>query len=147
MKWEYKKREKIKLWGCETNNRKTTKEGFLLTLLQGIYKGRKREKHTREGYGITKKCLTNGGKRCIMREWVKHPWHIFPLSCSRGGKRLRGLRQGVPQRLSERAVFLFGLDKTRKLQYNIVNYKNTEVQKWTKGRRIRCLSAKRRGGN
>lgn len=115
MKGEYKKREKIKLWGGETNNRKTTKEGFLLTLPQGIYKGRKREKHKREGYGITKKCLTNGGKRCIMREWVKHPWHIFPLSCSRGGKRLRGLRQGVPQRLSERAVFLFGLDKRRKL--------------------------------
>lgn len=147
MKWEYKKREKIKLWGGETNNRKTTKEGFLLTLPQGIYKGRKREKHKREGGGIAKKCLTNGGKRCIMRKWVKHPWHIFPLSCSRGGKRLRGLRQGVPQRLSERAVFLFGLDKRRKLQYNIVNYKNTEVQRWTKGRRIRCLSAKRRGGN
>ena len=61
-KGEYKKREKIKLWGGGTNNRKTTKEGFLLTLPQGIYKGRKREKHMREGGGIVKKVLDKRGK-------------------------------------------------------------------------------------
>ena len=61
-KGDTEKREKIKLWGGGTNNRKTTKEGFLLTLPQGIYKGRKREKHKREGGGIVKKVLDKRGK-------------------------------------------------------------------------------------
>ena len=62
MKGEYQKREKIKLWGGETNNRKTTKEGFLSTLHQGIYKGRKREKDKMEECGIVKKVLDKRGK-------------------------------------------------------------------------------------